>query len=205
MKKDQRPENFKKELPEEYGQVLYIDARRPKFGIIFNLIALAVLALVVICAVIPMKSSIVDVYREGMSLPVYLVFIISLLLYIVLHELVHGAAYKSLTGQKLTYGFSWSCAFCGVPQIFVYRRTALIALAAPLVTFTLILLPLCVWLYFVSPIYYILFAVVFGLHLGGCSGDIYMMILLLFKYKSAHLLMRDTGPEQYLYLPKENG
>ena len=43
-----------------------------------------------------------------------------------------------------------------------------------------------------------------GLHLGGCSGDIYFASLLLFKFKSPDTLARDTGPEQFIYVKKED-
>ena len=120
----------------------------------------------------------------------------------VLHELIHGAAYKKLTGEKLTFGMSWSCAFCGVPNIFTYKRCALISVLAPFVIFSLIFIPLTVALYFVDTHYYLLSALLLGLHLGGCCGDLYVSLLLLFKFKNKKLLMRDTGPEQFFYLPE---
>ena len=45
-------------------------------------------------------------------------FAILLILYIILHELTHGAAYKILTHEKLTFGITLTCAFCGVPERF---------------------------------------------------------------------------------------
>ena len=197
--------NFEKELPANYREVLHINAKNAKFGIIFNLLALVILAVVMFVAFIPLKGTdLTSVPVEsGAMLIGYFVFLISMIVYIVLHELVHGIAYKALTHEKLTFGLSWSCAYCGVPSLYVSRRTALIALAAPLVTFTLILLPLTAVLLFVHPYVYIAAAFLFGLHLGGCSGDMYMLLLLLFKYRDGALLMRDTGPEQFLYLPQE--
>lgn len=194
--------NFERQLPEGYREVLHINAKNVKFGIIFNAIALVILVLVMIVAFIPLALS----ERESAAVaPMamligYVVFIVAMIAYIVLHELVHGIAYKALTHEKLTFGLSWSCAYCGVPSLYVSRRTALIALAAPLVTFTVILLPLMAVLFFVHPYIYLACAFLFGLHLGGCAGDMYMLILLLFKYRDGSLLMRDTGPEQFLYL-----
>ena len=95
---------------------------------------------------------------------------------------------------------SWSCAFCGVPHIFTYRKTALIAVIAPFAVFTLLFIPILILLYFVSPLYYLVMAVVFGLHLGGCSGDLYVLYLLTKKFKDKNTLMRDTGPEQFFYV-----
>lgn len=199
-----KDQNFERELPVGYTQRLHINAKSLKMGVILNLVALAVLALVLAVAAIPLvlEDDVSFAIDPIVLLIAYAVFFVSMILYIVLHEAVHGIAYKSMTGEKLTFGMSWSCAFCGVPNIYTYRRTALVALAAPLVTFTVILLPITVALYCVHPLFYLAATSLFGLHLGGCSGDGYMLILLLTKYKSPALLMRDTGPEQFLYLPE---
>lgn len=201
--------NFERTLPAGYKQALYINAKDAKFGIIFNLIALAVLAVVIILAVLLLRlggkltSDILDM--EYVQLMVaYVVFFGSMVAYIILHELVHGIAYKTLTGEKLTFGLSWSCAFCGVPNIYTYRKTAMISVIAPFAVFTVLLLPLLVLLYFISPLYFLIVAFIFGLHAGGCSGDLYVLYLLAVKFKDKRVLMRDTGPEQYFYVPDED-
>ena len=199
-------QNFEKEIPAGYKQALHINATDVKLGIIFNLIAFVVLAAVMVIAFLPLDiNTLLETAKNGIGIVTMLVFIISMLLYIVLHELVHGIAYKALTGEKLTFGMSWSCAFCGVPHIYVYRKTALISVLAPFTVFTLIFIPLTVALYFVNPVYYLLSAVIFGMHLGGCSGDLYVTFLLLCKYKSPKTLMRDTGPEQFFFIPENEG
>ena len=206
--KNAKNANFERELPSGYKQALYINAKDAKFGIIFNLIALAVLAVVMVLAVLALHMSdrltpgIMDMDPAEM-LVAYFIFIAVMTAYIVLHELVHGIAYKRLTGEKLTFGMSWSCAFCGVPHIFTYRKTALIAVVAPFAVFTVLFIPILILLYFVNPLYYLMMAVIFGLHLGGCSGDLYVLYLLTAKFKDKKTLMRDTGPEQYFYVPEE--
>ena len=203
--KQKRQENFERELPDGYRQALYINAKDKKFGIIFNFIAILVLIGVMIIAFHVLRVGgklsldILNVGIGGLGIA-YLVFILAMLLYIVLHEVVHGIAYKVLTGERLTFGISWSCAFCGVPNIFTYRTTAIIAVIAPFALFTLLLIPALVVLYFFSPLYYLIFAFIFGLHLGGCSGDLYVLYLLTFRFKDRKTLMRDTGPEQYFYV-----
>ena len=196
---------YESSLPEGYVQVRHINAKDVKFGLIFNSIAIATLAVVMLIAAVPLWLQDGVSYALGIweSMWLLLAFSAALILYIVLHELVHGAVYKALTHQKLTFGMSWSCAFCGVPNVYTYRRTALLALVAPLTVFTLILVPLTVVLYAVHPLYYLASAFILGMHLGGCSGDIYVTWLLLFKYRSPRILMRDTGPEQFIFLPKD--
>ena len=203
-----KEQNFEKELPSGYKQALYINAKNAKFGIIFNLIALAVLAIVMVFAVLSLyfsdKLSFKILELSFTQLIVaYLIFFSSIIAYIVLHELIHGIAYKALTGEKLTFGISWSCAFCGVPNIFTYRKTAIISVIAPFATFTLLFIPLLILLYCFSPLYYLIAAFIFGLHFGGCSGDLYVLYLFAAKFKSEKTLMRDTGPEQFFYVPDE--
>lgn len=204
--------NFEKELPNGYNQALYLNAKNAKFGIIMNLIALAIAGIVFAVGILPIifseNSYFPDAYTEGEAFLAHLfiaciVLIVEMLLYMILHELTHGVAYKSLTGERLTFGLTWSCAFCGVPKIFVYRKPALIACVAPLVLFTVLLIPLTVALYFTHSIFYFVALLVLGLHLGGCAGDIYLTLLLLLKYKSPKTLVRDTGPEQFIYVPEE--
>lgn len=198
-------QNFEKVLPHGYRQALYINAKNAKFGIILNLIALAVLVVVIALAVISLRVFGKEVpnfleMEPLQLLSTYVVFIALMSAYVVLHELVHGIAYKAQTGEKLTFGVSWSCAFCGVPHIYTYRKTALIAVVAPFAVFTLLFIPILILLYFVNPLYYMIMAVVFGLHLGGCSGDLYVLYLLTKKFKDKNTLMRDTGPEQFFYV-----
>ena len=208
--KTQKEQNFERELPPGYRQARYINAKNAKFGIIFNLIAVAVLVLVMVAAFLLLglgdRSFDLSETVTPFELTVaYLIFIASMIAYVVLHEVVHGIAYKSQTGEKLTFGMSWSCAFCGVPHIFTYRKTAIIAVVAPFAVFTLLFLPLLVVLYFLNPLYYVLMSFVFGMHLGGCSGDLYVLYLLLVTYKSPRTLMRDTGPEQFFFVPDGEG
>ncbi len=203
--KTTKEQNFERELPAGYKQALYINAKNPKFGIIFNLIALAVLAAVMVLAFLSLhmggklSADILNI-DDTQFMVMYLIFFGSIIGYIVLHELVHGVAYKTLTGEKLTFGLSWSCAFCGVPHIYTYRRTALISVVAPFALFTALFIPLLAVLYFVSPLYYLIVAFLFGLHAGGCSGDLYVLYLLTVRFKDKKVLMRDTGPEQFFYV-----
>ncbi|MBR2651180.1 MAG: DUF3267 domain-containing protein [Clostridia bacterium] len=204
-----RNKNFEKELPEGFREALHVDAREAKFGIIFNLISIAVLAAVMVLAVLSLRAGgklSLDMLEmePPLLLLAYLVLFVSMIAYVVLHELVHGIAYKALTGERLTFGMSWSCAFCGVPNIYTYKRCALISVLAPFTVFNILFIPALAVLYFVSPLYYLICAFIFGLHFGGCSGDLYVTYLLLVRFRGKKTLMRDTGPEQFFYTADEN-
>ena len=191
---------YEKELPKGYQQVYHINAANKKTGTIFTIASFVPMLIMALIVFSTAKKGTLSNFATSEGMLVWSVFAIIMFAYIVLHELVHGIAYKTLTKQKLTFGLKWSCAFCGVPDIYVYRTTALIALLAPFVVFSIVFLGLTVYFGVISSIWYIPFGIIFGVHLGGCCGDLYMTYLLLFKYKDPTLLIRDTGPEQFLYL-----
>ena len=63
--------------------------------------------------------------------------------------------------------------------------------------------PDCCHALFFQSFIFLIFAFIFGLHLGGCSGDLYVTYLFLTKFKNKKVLMRDTGPEQFFYVPDD--
>lgn len=195
--------NAYKELPEGYTLAKEVDAAgNKKLAVLFNLAALLLTA-AVFCAgclirfrgLPPLALMLENLWAlEGMLG----LFLLGMLAYLVLHELTHGAVYKLLTGEKLTFGIRPSCAYCGVPNIFVTRKTALLAVLAPFALFTLLFLPLIALR---SSYCALLFLLLFALHAGGCVGDLYCAYLLLFRLKGP-LLMKDTGPKQSFYLKR---
>ena len=191
---------FERTVPEGYREAYHMDATNKKTGTL-----LSVLSLVIAVPLIYLVIKTTDFSRFDFSsmLKYYLALLVLMVSYIILHELVHGAVYKMLTKEKLRFGLTWTVAFCGVPDIYTYRDTALKALVAPLTLFSVILLPLALWLRSVDPGWYMVAGVLFSLHLGGCIGDMYMTWMFLTKLREPSTLMRDTGPEQWIYVREE--
>lgn len=192
---EKQKKNYETELPEGYREVYSIDAKSKKTGLLMNLAALAIGgAIFAVCWAFIRPTGYlmhIDPVRE-------LILIGVMLLYTALHELVHGAAYKLLTGRKLKFGVSLTAAFCGVPDIYVYRKTALISLLSPFVVFDIVFLLLTVFI--TDPWYKIDAALMLSIHVGGCAGDLYDTMLYLFKFKDPSTLMRDTGPKQTFFV-----
>ena len=198
-----KEQNFEREVPAGYKEVYHFNAQDKKAGIILNVVAALVTVLVIVlaCLMKDMPSVLTLAEKHPFQMSLYLlVLAVFLVGYMVLHELVHGAAYKALTGERLTFGMSWSCAFCGVPNIYVYKKAAILSVLAPFVVFSVIFCVLSAVLYFVNPYLFLISAILLGVHLGGCCGDLYISGMLLFKYKQKDLLIRDTGPEQFIYV-----
>ncbi len=193
-----KTDNFYADLPEGYAEVYHINSKAKGTGLAFNLAALLLAAAVIVPGLV--CGGIGGLGYDGAFLA-GIIAVIGFIAYLILHEFTHGAAYKLLTGHKLTFGITWSVAYCGVPDIYVTRRTALISLLAPFVLFSVIFCSLAVWMFFVNKVIYMAVIIILGFHFGGCAGDLYTAVLLLFSLKDKNLLMRDTGPEQFFYAP----
>ena len=196
-----RTRNFARELPEGYRLIKTVDAGDKRFGLLMNLAGTALSAVAGVGGFFlkfgrdPGSSVSVggNVWVfEGMLLGLLL----SIVAYLVLHELTHGLVYKILTGEKLTFGLKLTCAYCGVPDIYVTAKTALLSLLAPFTVFSVAFL---VPFFLLSGPLALGFLVLFALHFGGCVGDLYDTFLLLFRLKGK-LLMRDSGPQQNFYV-----
>lgn len=188
--------NCYKELSEEYIKAYEIDAKDTKVGLILNTVTI-ILALIVGLITYILKF---NEFPKEKNLIITFVFCLLMFVYIILHELTHGIFYKIFTKEKLTYGFSWSCAYCGVPNVYCNKKTTVIACLAPFVIFNIIFITLIILL----PANYLTFLliVLFSIHFGGCSGDLFLSLKLLFKYKN-DVLINDTGAKQSIYIKKE--
>ena len=222
MKQENKTNSFERTLPEGYKQVLYLSAKDVKVGILMNLGALVITALAYVLFILPISALLLPRITVADS-DVGFVFVVGIMIgaiaflpFVVVHELIHGWAYKRKTGEKLTFGISWSCAYCGVPGIYTYRATALYSLLAPMVIISAVSLlgfaacltaSLCLPVASAAQKTLVLFIgafiSLFSCHLGGCVGDGYMALLFAFKLRDPRTLMRDTGPEQFAYIPED--
>ena len=188
---------YERELPKGYVEALVVDAYDKKSSRGMQLLALviAVIAfnMVLFFYIIPQWSEI----RSGFSIIGGIGVIAAYFLYISLHELTHGAVYKLMTKQKVMLGFKPPAAYCGVPDIYLYRITSLVSLFAPFTVFGI----LFVGLFFLigDPFVKTLILVLLVLHLIGCAGDLYGAWILLRKLRDPATLRKDMGPAQIYY------
>ena len=183
------------ELPENYKLDKTIDMKKMSTNIFLNVLNI-LFVIISILILIPLKFKEIKFDNLIELSIVMFIALIGFIIYIVLHELTHGLFYKIFTKQKLTFGVSLTYAYCGVPNIYVRKKEAIIACLSPLIIFSIIFLTLI----FILPPNYINLSIIilFSFHFGGCSGDIYLSLILLTKYKK-DTYIKDTGPTQYIY------
>lgn len=187
-----------KTLTERDRLVKVIDARKTKTAVMFNL-GCFVLTIAVFCALFfPLLGDRVDAFMDHNTFVYSFLFLVATGLYLILHELVHGFFYKVFTGEKLTFGMTFTCAYCGVKGVYVQKKYALIASLAPFVLFTIFfgILIVCSFYFFNEAVSFWLILLM-SLHIGGCVGDFYAAVLLLTM--KGNIYVCDEGPRQEFY------
>lgn len=197
--------DYEPQVPEGYSLAYHINASDKKTGVKMTLGAIVIMmaALALVFFGIPKPWSFGFFASDIRYFLFWAVWLVLEIAYIILHELTHGAVYKALTHQKLRFGITWNAAFCGVPDIYTYRRVAILSLIAPLTVFTIVFAALALYLRTVSTPWYLVVGILFATHISGCVGDMFMTFKFLTKYKDPRTLMRDTGPEQWIYVPDD--
>lgn len=202
-----KSKNYENSIPQGYVLVKHVDAKKDQKTIImYTLLSfvplLILLPILILIAKYCNDYNILDAFKDTKGLIALLITCFVLMIYIILHELVHGITYKILTGAKLTFGLTLTVTFCGVPEIYVRKKASIAALVMPFLVFSTIFIALTIGLWFISPLYGMFSGVVFAFHVGGCVGDLHWILMYLTKFKHCNTLMRDTGPKQLLYIPQ---
>lgn len=192
-----RQNNYERVLPPGYVPRFTVDFQEKRSATLMNLACLVITIPLYILFWLLIRPW--DSFQALLSISLLklLAAMAALSAYIVLHELLHGAVYKLLTGHKLIFGVTWSAAYCGIPDIFVYRKSALMALLAPFAVFTLVFLSAALLL--TDPVSKYMVCFLLATHIGGCVGDLYDTGLYLFRFRDPSTLMQDTGLKQTFF------
>ena len=183
-------------LPDDYREIYSVNLQKDKKVAIF-IIVLALLIFAVM--VIPMNSfvPISTLFNMETGLLNYclrfFVLIISLLIYMCLHEFIHCITMKAFGTQKVKYGFTGIYAFAGSDDYYDKKSYITIALA-----------PVVVFLFVLAAINLIVpqdwFWVVYILqicNIAGAAGDIFVTIK--FAKMPKNIVVRDSGVGMTVY------
>ena len=173
------------QLPEGYREILHIDLQNDKKLLwLVNGIALVITA-VMLAVMVPLVS--VRYLFAIYELKKLLVLCVGFVVYMVLHELVHGITMRHYSDAKVKYGFTGMYAFAGSDAYYCRKHYIVIALA-----------PIVVWgivlgiLNFLVPIswFYVVYFIQVG-NISGAAGDLY--VTWRFRKLPGDILVHDTG------------
>lgn len=188
--------NSLSELPSGYGESFKIDLQKDKkTALVVNGIGLFLLA--ALCALGHRLVPFSVLFDLEAGYPLYFgrlaALLIGLVLYMVLHELVHGICMKRFGAPKIKYGFTGLYAYAGSDWYF-YRRPYIIIALAPVVVWGIVLLVLnCV----VGAAWFWVVYVIQVCNLSGAAGDLYVTVRLCRMPED--ILIRDTGLSMTVY------
>ena len=182
-------------LPEGYQEIYAIDLQKnKKMSLLVNFLSLVIAAVVAIPMhfVVPFQSFIYT-FPGAPRIVSIGAFLGLVVLYMVLHELVHGVAMRICGTKKIKYGFTLMYAFAGSDDYYAKKPYIFIALA-PIVVWGIVLL----FLNFTVPIswFYVVYFVQMG-NISGAAGDLYV------TWRMAKLprdiLIKDDGVAMTVY------
>ena len=183
-------------LPEYYKEILRIDLQKDKkLALIVNILAIVIAVVLAVPAhfVVPIFSLFNMESGFGNYLLRFAVLLVAIVLYMVLHELVHGAGMKLCGTKKVKYGFTGMYAFAGSDDYYDKKAYLIIALS-PVVLWGILL---AVWSCFVSPEWFWVIFLVQITNLSGAAGDLFVTVKFLKLPKD--ILVKDYGVCMVVY------
>lgn len=188
--------NSTQTLPQGYNEILKINLQKDKkAAIIVNVFS--VLLMAVVFTIGNSFVSIKTLFDLTDGFKIYFIrlalILFGIIIYLILHELVHGICMKAFGAEKIKYGFTGLYAYAGSDCYFSKKAYIIIALA-PIVIWGIVLLILN----FIVPGNY--FWVVYFIqimNISGAAGDLYVTYKFLKMPKN--ILVKDTGIEMTVY------
>ncbi len=186
-------------LPEGYTERLSIDLQKnKKLLLLINGLAsvIAVAMMLPMHFYIPITTMFAMEQGFGVYVMRFCVLVVSMIAYIVLHELVHGAAMKLCGTKKVKYGYTGLYAFAGSEDH--YDKTAYIFIAlAPVVLWGAVLAIInglvprgWFWVVYILQVS----------NISGAAGDFY--VTAKFSRLPKDILVRDYGVGMTVYVMK---
>jgi len=183
-------------LPEGYAPILHVDLQRDKKkALLVNGIALLIGVVLTLAGhwVVPIGT--MFSMKAGMA-AYFLRFIVlfcGVVVYMILHELVHGVFMKRFSGEKVKYGFTGMYAYAGSDACFDKKSYIIIALA-PVVIWGVVLAVLSVVVS--EPWFWVVYFIQIS-NLSGAAGDYY--VTWKFRSLPSDILVQDSGVSMTVY------
>lgn len=183
-------------LPDGYKEYFSVDLQKDKKkALLVNLLAtaIAVIMIVPMSFMVPITSLFDMESGLGLYAARFAVLLVLMVLYIILHEAVHGIAMKLCGTKKVKFGFTGAYAFAGSDDFYGKKSYIFIALA-PVVLWGIVLGVVCAlvpadWFWVVY------FIQIFNF--SGAAGDYYVTVK--FSRFPKDILVKDRGVGMTVY------
>ena len=174
-----------------YKECTKIDlVKNKKEALLVNIYGIIIMVVMAVFIPLLIMGGIIEFNLETTFPIFFIVLLISLILYIPLHEIVHGIVLKNYTDEKLSFGWKLVYAYCGSKETVVDRKEYYAVALAPLLVFSVVFISLMV----LNPILSLVWYVMEIMNVSGSVGDIYVSIKLR-KEKSRDILITDSGTD----------
>ena len=174
-----------------YKECTRIDlVKNKKEALLVNIYGIIIMVVMAVFIPLLIMGGIIEFNLETTFPLSFIVLLISLILYIPLHEIVHGIVLKKYTDEKLSFGWKLVYAYCGSKEAVVNRREYYAVALAPLLVFSVVFISLMVLNPSLSLVWYVMEI----MNVSGSVGDIYVSIKLR-KEKSRDILITDSGTD----------
>ena len=174
-----------------YKECTKIDlVKYKKEALLVNIYGIIIMVVMAIFIPLLIMGGIIEFNLETTFPIFFIVLLISLILYIPLHEIVHGIVLKNYTDEKLSFGWKLVYAYCGSKEAVVDRKEYYAVALAPLLVFSVVFISLMVLNPSLSLVWYVMEI----MNVSGSVGDIYVSIKLR-KEKSRDILITDSGTD----------
>ena len=174
-----------------YKECTRIDlVKNKKEALLVNIYGIIIMVVMAVFIPLLIMGGIIEFNLETTFPLFFIVLLISLILYIPLHEIVHGIVLKKYTDEKLSFGWKLVYAYCGSKEAVVDRKEYYAVALAPLFVFSVVFISLMVLNPSLSLVWYVMEI----MNVSGSVGDIYVSIKLR-KEKSRDILITDSGTD----------
>lgn len=183
-------------LPTDYREIYSVNLQKDKkAALIVNIAALILMAIFVFIGIfiVPLSYVLGDDESTITILLKMIAVLGGMIVYMILHELVHGITMKHYGAKKVKYGFTGLYAFAGCEEFFSKKPYIVIALA-PIVVWGVVLAVACC---FVPKNWFWIVYFIQIMNLSGAAGDLY--VTYKFSKFPKDILIKDTGLEMKVY------
>lgn len=177
-------------LPEGYEKDFGIDLMKDKkLAVLVNLLAVVIGIAMILPAHLIVPIGMLFDFSQGMGMYAlrFGVLIVSMILYVVLHEFVHGLTMKYFGVKKVHYGFHGLYASAGCDE-YLDKKSYLAVALAPVVVWGIVFLILQ---FFVDESWFWVVWLLQVINISGAAGDFY--VTFKFARLSKDILVRDHG------------